>query len=619
MRILHVVRQFHPSVGGLESVVLSLSKQQRRSGIEADVLTLNRLFRAPNVRLPTDDLVEGTPVRRIGYFGSRRYPIAPSVLSHVKNYDLVHVHGVDFFADYLAATSGIHGRPLVLSTHGGFFHTDFARRLKHVYFNTVTRATLRKYKRVFACSENDARTFEAVAHGRLKLIENGVDTDKFAAASSASFSPSLVYFGRFASHKGLQQLLEVFKHVQKMLPEARLTLIGSDWDGTLKSLQPLAAEPAYSGSVVIERDLDDAAILKRLNHCSFFVSGSQYEGFGLTVVEALSAGLIPIVNRIPTFEKIVTAAEVGLVANFNTPEKAAREIVEFMQATSKQCCSLRERAMSAGRRYAWQTVEKDFRAEYEDVLGLKKRNILGVDIDVMTRDEIVAKLDDALDRGQCVPLAFANAHTLNLANKRPGFRGLLKRFVVLNDGLGVDIASRMKFGSKFPENLNGTDFVPHFLGATRHQLRIFLLGARPQVVREAARQFAEAWPQHEIVGARDGYFRSDQQISEVCRAVNRSRADMVLVGLGNPFQEQWISRYGPSLEPKLQIAVGALFDFLGGNVRRAPVWIRRARCEWIYRLAQEPRRLFSRYLIGNFIFLRSALSDRHPGPQSWQR
>ena len=174
----------------------------------------------------------------------------------------------------------------------------------------------------------------------------------------------------------------------------------------------------------------------------------------------------------------------------------------------------------------------------------------------------------------------------------------------------------MKFGRKFPENLNGTDFVPHFLGATRHRLRIFLLGARPRVVKAAARQFAAAWPQHDIVGVRDGYFHSDQQILEVCRAINRSKADVVLVGLGNPLQEQWISRYGPSLEPKLQIAVGALFDFLAGNVRRAPTWIRRIRCEWMYRLAQEPRRLFSRYLIGNFVFLRRAASDRRQGVAS---
>lgn len=610
MRVLHVVRQFHPSVGGLESVVLSLSKQQRHSGIDAEVLTLNCLFRRPDTQLASEDCVEGIPVRRIGYAGSNRYPFAPRVLTHLKGFDLIHVHGVDFFADYLAATSRLHGLPMVLSTHGGFFHTNFALGLKRAYFHTVTRASLRKYQRVFACSANDARTFQPVAGGRVKLIDNGVDTEKFLDASSTTFSPSLVYFGRFASHKGLHRLLDVFRSLVQVLPDARLTLIGSDWDGTLASVQQRANDPAYGGRITIAADLDDAATRACLRQCSFFVSASEYEGFGLTVVEALSAGLLPIVSRIPTFQQIIDEAGLGLVAEFGNSDDAAQKIADFIRHSTPLHASLRARAIRASQRYNWEAVEREFRAEYQNILGEPKRNILGVDIEVTTRQQMVSKLDDALDRGEQLPIAFANAHTLNVANERPGFRALLKRFVVVNDGFGVDIASKFKFGRKFPENLNGTDFVPHFLGASQRKLRIFLLGARPHAVRAAARRISEAWPQHEITGARDGYFRDEAQIQDVCRAINRSKADVVLVGLGNPLQEQWISRYGPHLEAKLLIAVGALFDFLGGNVQRAPKWIRKVRCEWAYRLAQEPRRLVRRYLVGNAVFLYRSRLDR---------
>jgi alpha-1,3-mannosyltransferase len=610
MRVLHVVRQFHPSVGGLESVVLSLSKQQRRCGIDAEVLTLNRLFRRPDTLLPAEDYVEGIPVRRIEYSGSNRYPIAPRVLGYLKGYDLIHVHGVDFFADYLAATSGLHKRPMVISTHGGFFHTDFALGLKRVYFQTVTRMSLRKYQRVFACSANDARTFQPVAGSRVKLIDNGVNTEKFLDASPTTFSPSLVYFGRFASHKGLHRLLDVFRAILQIFPDARLTFIGSDWDGTLASVQKRANDPAFDGKITIATDLDDASTRARLQKCSFFISASEYEGFGLTVVEALSAGLVPIVSAIPTFKQIIDQAGVGLVADFGNIEDAARKIADFLLQSATPHATLRARAMSASQPYNWETVEREFRAEYESILGVPRRTILGVDMEVMTRNQMVSKLDDALERREQLPVAFANAHTLNVANERPGFRALLKRFLVVNDGFGVDIASKMKFGRRFPENLNGTDFVPHFLGASQNRLRIFLLGARPHAVRAAARRISETWPRHEIAGVRDGYFRDEAQILDVCRAINRSKADVVLVGLGNPLQEQWISRYGPHLDARLLIAVGALFDFLGGNVRRAPMWIRKARCEWVYRLAQEPRRLVHRYLVGNAVFLYRSRSDR---------
>ena len=87
------------------------------------------------------------------------------------------------------------------------------------------------------------------------------------------------------------------------------------------------------------------------------------------------------------------------------------------------------------------------------------------------------------------------------------------------------------------------------------------------------------------------------------------RADCVLVGMGNPLQELWIDEHGHKTGASLFFAVGAFLDFEAGSVRRAPPWVRNLRCEWIYRLLQEPLRLAHRYLIGNFVFLRRILAD----------
>src|SRR5436189_1528385 len=91
VRVVHVVRQFNPGIGGLENFVLSLAKQQRMEGVNAEVVTLNRLFSKPSTRLLRHDSVEGVPVHRIGFFGSSRYPIAPEVLSCIEPFDIVHV------------------------------------------------------------------------------------------------------------------------------------------------------------------------------------------------------------------------------------------------------------------------------------------------------------------------------------------------------------------------------------------------------------------------------------------------------------------------------------------------------------------------------------------------
>lgn len=263
--------------------------------------------------------------------------------------------------------------------------------------------------------------------------------------------------------------------------------------------------------------------------------------------------------------------------------------------------------------YGWQGTEQRFRSEYEDILGVKRRTILGVSFEPMRRADAVQKIDGELERGRSMRVAFANAHTLTLATRDADFRRVLNRFLVLNDGVGVDIASRLKFGKAFPENLNGTDFVPYYLSRTQHRLRIFLVGARPEVVSEAARRFAVTWPQHQVIGTCGGYFRDESQVDDLCRIISDVKADLLLVGLGNPLQELWIANRGATTGARLQMGVGALFDFTSGSVPRAPPWVRRLRCEWMYRLVREPRRLFSRYIMGGVVFARHVLVDRRTG------
>ncbi|MBL8484998.1 MAG: glycosyltransferase family 4 protein, partial [Rhodocyclaceae bacterium] len=236
MRVLHVVRQFSPGVGGLENFVLCLARAQRAAGLDARVLTLDRLFHRAGPRLPATDEVAGIPVRRLGWAGSPRYPLAPGCLAQVRGHDLIHVHGLDFFADYLAATRALHGLPMVLSTHGGFFHSGYAARAKRLYFQTVTRASLRGYRRVLACSAGDYARFAPLCAGWLEQIDNGVDVEKFAAAGDVQCRPNFLFLGRFSDNKRLDRLIATMAHLVSRLPQARLTIAGRDWDGGLARL-----------------------------------------------------------------------------------------------------------------------------------------------------------------------------------------------------------------------------------------------------------------------------------------------------------------------------------------------------------------------------------------------
>lgn len=177
-----------------------------------------------------------------------------------------------------------------------------------------------------------------------------------------------------------------------------------------------------------------------------------------------------------------------------------------------------------------------------------------------------------------------------------------EKSLVFNDGIGVDIASLVLYGSAFPENLNGSDFTPRYLQNTRHRYRIFLLGSRPGVAERAREHLSRSCPQHWIVGCYHGYFKKEDTV-KILNMIKASNADIILVGMGNPRQEFWLADNLEATGCRLALGVGALFDFVTEQVRRAPPSIRSARLEWVYRLIQEPRRLWRRYLVGNFLFI----------------
>ena len=135
MKIVHVVRQFYPAVGGLENVVRELASAQVAAGHRVRVVTLNRVFGASaDHALPTHGVVDGVEVVRVPYFGSQRYPLAPAATSFVRDADVVHVHAIDFFFDYLAWTKVFHRKKLVVSNSWRIFSHGLCRALEAAVF-----------------------------------------------------------------------------------------------------------------------------------------------------------------------------------------------------------------------------------------------------------------------------------------------------------------------------------------------------------------------------------------------------------------------------------------------------------------------------------------------------
>lgn len=230
------------------------------------------------------------------------------------------------------------------------------------------------------------------------------------------------------------------------------------------------------------------------------------------------------------------------------------------------------------------------------------REILGVAVASVTAEQASRLFLQLIARKRFTKVGFLNAHIANVAAADREFGRVLADFLVLPDGVGVDVAAKLLYGAPFPANLNGTDFIPAFLRSAKKPLKVGLLGASRVNADRAALRLGELAPQHRIEVIHDGFFEGGQEPAILDRLA-AFRPDVLLVAMGVPRQEFWIAANLDKEHCTLPIAVGALFDFLSGAVPRAPGIVRRLRLEWLFRLVIEPGRLWRRYVVGNPVFL----------------
>lgn len=367
--VLHVVRQFSPSRGGLEDVVANLCAKLPGLGYRVRVLTCDRLFTDPDGKLPPHEIVDGIEVVRIPWSGSKRYPFAPSVFRHLEDADLVHVHAVDFFFDALAWGRVLHRKPMVATTHGGFFHTTNHAALKKAWFQSVTRLSARAYRSLVCCSVSDLQLFDRIAAGRTVLIENGVDSRKFANNTEGAPQKRLVTIGRFSVNKRLDRLLDTMQALMSRDAGWHLDVIGSGSDLSAGDLARMVSERGLQGSVTVHPSPENGRIREILADAALFVSASEYEGFGLVAVEVMGAGLLPVLHGNQAYLSLAAKHEGLVVADFSDPAAAASAIQHAFTTLSASPDPIRNRLRQEAGQYDWAQVASRYGDVYARALG----------------------------------------------------------------------------------------------------------------------------------------------------------------------------------------------------------------------------------------------------------
>lgn len=247
----------------------------------------------------------------------------------------------------------------------------------------------------------------------------------------------------------------------------------------------------------------------------------------------------------------------------------------------------------------------------EEILGKNKRiEILGVKIDSLTVSETIDLVEQYVITNTPLHLMGVNADKINEASANPKMLEIINKCGVINaDGASVVMASKY-LGNPLPERVAGIDLMQDLVElASKKNYSVYLLGAKEEIVKKTGEVLTQKYDNLNIVGYRNGYFK-DEEWSSISKELNKLNPDFVFVGITSPKKEYLIEYLQNKGLKSVLMGVGGSFDVISGNIPRAPKWMQKCNLEWLFRVMNEPKRLFKRYFIGNRKFIKAIRQEK---------
>ena len=444
---------------------------------------------------------------------------------------------------------------------------------------------------------DDLVRYWKIPRGKIMIDYNGVDQDALPKDANDASEKVVLYVSRIESpgknHINLIRAWELLP--PSITSEYRLLLAGSDWSGAEEvhrraESSPCAASIEFGGFITSER-LHDL-----YRHASLYVFPSFFEGFGLSLVEAMASGLVCACSNNSSLGEI--AADAALTFDPASPEEIA-DCIRRGLTDAPLRAELRRKGLLRAAEFDWGKHAEKLAGPF---VGFAE--VFGIRFGTGTMDQALDDLGSMIARprpdGRPYFCAFLNADCLNIAYRNASYARILGQAdAVWADGVGIAISARLMH-TPVHGNVNGTDMLPCLC---RRGWSIYLFGAAPGVAAKARERLLAEFPEAKIVGVDHGFCRTPEEEDAVIARINSARPDVLLVAMGVPRQENWIVAHRDRLNCGVAIGVGGLFDFASGRIPRAPLWMRKLKIEWTYRLYNEPVRLFRRYVIGNPLFI----------------
>ncbi len=229
--------------------------------------------------------------------------------------------------------------------------------------------------------------------------------------------------------------------------------------------------------------------------------------------------------------------------------------------------------------------------------------LLGLPVDSLTMEETIGLIRDGIKNGKVIQHVVVNAAKMVNAQEDLALRqSIIESDIINADGQSVVWAARF-LGNPLPERVAGIDLMERLVSmAHENGLKVFFLGAMESVVNEVVLKYKLKYSDSIVAGYRNGYFSSEED-GEVARQIAHSGAHILFVAITSPRKEIFLNQYKDVMKIPFVMGVGGSFDVVAGKVSRAPMWMQKSGLEWLYRVYQEPRRMWKRYLITNSLFI----------------
>jgi N-acetylglucosaminyldiphosphoundecaprenol N-acetyl-beta-D-mannosaminyltransferase len=242
---------------------------------------------------------------------------------------------------------------------------------------------------------------------------------------------------------------------------------------------------------------------------------------------------------------------------------------------------------------------------------MKRISFCGLPVDAITMQETISIIDEAISqKKETIHHVVINAAKVVNAQRDTELRKSIADCDIINaDGQSIVWASRF-LNCPLPERVAGIDLMEALVKlSAEKRYKVYLLGAKEEIVKKVVSLYQDQYGDDIIAGYRNGYFKKENEL-EIAREISNSKADILFVAITSPKKEIFLNSYKKEINMPFIMGVGGSFDVIAGFVKRAPIWMQNTGLEWLFRVIQEPKRMWKRYLVGNTQFILLILREK---------